>query len=455
MDFIPHTSDEKRQMLEFIGLSSPDELFRMVPAALRDPEISLPEALTEFEATEHMEKNAQRNLGSGMTSFQGGGAYNHFIPQAVNALVSRGDFATAYTPYQAEASQGTLQAIYEFQTLISRLTGMEVANASMYDGSSALAEAALMACRVTRRNKVLFSAAINPHYKRVLKTYLDAPGIQWEEIPQVDGVTEQDVLLSHLDEETAAVLVQYPNYFGILEPTSGLAQSVQAQGALLCVSVYPHALGLLKAPGAWGADIVVGDLQPLGLSLSFGGPYAGFIACKEKYVRQLPGRLVGRTKDVEGNIGYVLTLQTREQHIRRSKATSNICTNQALCALAATIYLSLMGPVGLRRAAEASLQKSHELQARLCEIEGVKLLFNQPFFNEFALEIPVPLSLFFLKARERNLIPGIDISGSTGLDGEALLVCATEKCSDEDLELFVNTLKQAVSECNTLQPITC
>lgn len=454
MDFIPHTSAEKKQMLDFIGLESEDDLFSMIPESLRNPDITLPEPLTEFEITSLMEQAALQNIGSEMIAFLGGGAYDHFIPQAVSALVSRGDFSTAYTPYQAEASQGTLQSIYEFQTLISRLTGMDVANASMYDGASALAEAALMACRITRREKIIVSSTVNPHYKRVLQTYLKGPGIELIEIPHAEGVTDARAIKEQVDKTVAAVLVQYPNYFGILESCQDIASNVQEAGALFVVSVYPNSLGLLKPPGAWGADIVVGDLQSLGLSLSFGGPYAGFVACKEKFVRQLPGRLVGRTKDIEGQTGYVLTLQTREQHIRRAKATSNICTNQALCALASTIYLSLMGPIGLRRAAELSLRRAHELQKRLCEIEGVKLLFNQPFYNEFAIELPIPLSLFLLKSKEQKFLPGIVIPAGMGLEREALLVCATERISADAINLYIQTLRQALAECNTLEPIS-
>ncbi len=456
MDFVPHTSVERRQMLESIGLKSEDELFRMIPQALKNPEINIPSSLTEYEITELLQETAEKNSGSRMTAFLGGGSYDHYVPQTVSALISRGDFATAYTPYQAEASQGTLQSIYEFQTLITRLTNMEVANASMYDGASALAEAALMACRATRKEKVAIASSINAHYKRVLKTYLHAPGIDLVEIPMNDGATDVDALKNTLDDSFAAFFVQNPNYFGILEPVDKISETVNSAGCLLGASVYPQSLSLLKPPGSWDADIVIGDLQSIGLPLSYGGPYAGFVACKNKYVRQLPGRLVGRTKDADGQTGYVLTLQTREQHIRRSKATSNICTNQALCALASTIYMALMGPKGLRSVAELSVRKAHQLQQRLCEIKDIRLMFNQPFFNEFAIELPIPVSQFKKIAKEQNLLPGIEIGPEQGTPKEGLLVCTTEKTTTKAIEHYAEILSKAVVESSTKkqQPAT-
>lgn len=440
MDFIPHTPDDRQEMLDTIGLDSEKELFKTIPEALRNPRIPFPPPLTEMEIGELMEAFAAQNQGNRMVSFLGGGAYRHFIPQAVKALISRGDFYTAYTPYQAEASQGTLMAIYEFQTLMCRLTGMDVANASMYDGASALAEAALMACRVTRKEKIIVSQAVNPHYRHVLKAYLDTVGIEYTEIAHQNGTTDIEALKQALDDSVAGAFLQSPNYFGIIEPMEEVSQLMSEGKSLLGVVVYPHSLGLLKPPGTYDADLVVGDLQSLGLPLSYGGPYAGFVACKQKYVRQLPGRLVGRTTDADGKTGYVLTLQTREQHIRRAKATSNICTNQSLCALAATIYLFTIGAKGLRMAAEASVRTAHVLQSLLCEKEGVQLAFDKPFFNEFVLELPIPIRDFMANAQEQNLLPGIHLQAGEMTEKEALLVCTTELTSEQHIKQYADVL---------------
>ena len=444
MDYVPDTSRETEEMLQELGLSGPDDLFRTIPAALNHPEIPFPPPMTEMEITAWMEEAANANQGSGMALFAGGGAYDHFIPQAVKALVSRGDFATAYTPYQAEASQGTLQVIFEFQTLLCRLTGMEAANASMYDGATALAEAALMACRITHMEKILVSRTVHPYYRRVLQTYLHAPGLELVEIKSDGGVTSLEILRSALDDETAAFFVAQPNYFGCLEPVEEMGEILRAFPALFGAMVYPHALGLLKPPGAWGADVVVGDLQSLGMDLSFGGPYAGFIATREEYIRQLPGRLAGCTQDRDGKVGYVLTLQAREQQIRRAKATSNICTNQALCALAVTVYLALMGPKGMRRAAELSLRRAHELQERLCQLPGVRRVYDRPFFNEFLLELPMPPSRWLAAAREHGLLAGIEVPGGAGKGRDALLICATEKNTREEIDRYVSLLGKMV-----------
>ncbi|RJP25517.1 MAG: aminomethyl-transferring glycine dehydrogenase subunit GcvPA [Candidatus Omnitrophota bacterium] len=447
MDFIPHTTTETRDMLDAIGVNDAHDLFRMIPDSLKNAQIPFPPPLSEMEVAAFMRAAAQENTGSGMAVFAGGGAYDHFIPQAAPALIARGDFHTAYTPYQAEASQGTLQAIYEFQTLMCRLTGMEVANASMYDGASALAEAALMACRLTRKEKILVSTTINPHYRRVMRTYLEAPGIKIIEIPQNGGVVSKNDLQQELGKDIAAVFLQYPNYFGILEPIETIAEMCKTEGSLLGVSVYPLSLGLLQPPGTWSVDFVVGDLQSLGLSLQFGGPYAGFIAIREKYVRQLPGRLAGRTKDADGRTGYVLTLQTREQHIRRAKATSNICTNQALCALAASMYLSLMGPKGLRQAAERSVRNAHDLHTRLCGLNGVRSAFDRPFFNEFVIELSKPISKWLEYARKEKIIAGIHIEPGLVNEKEALLVCATEKTSPTAIDHYVKALANFLKNC--------
>ncbi|MGC9329321.1 MAG: aminomethyl-transferring glycine dehydrogenase subunit GcvPA [Candidatus Hinthialibacter sp.] len=441
MDFIPHTPDEFQSMLSALNLNHEKDLFRTIPSSLHDPDISFPPPLSEMEITEWMQEAAEENRGSKLVSFLGGGAYNHFSPQAVEALISRSEFATAYTPYQPEVSQGTLQAIYEFQTLMCRLTGMESANASMYDAAAALAESALMACRITRKEKIVVSASVNPHYRRVLKTYLAPQGIEWIEAPIRDGATDLDILKTIVDDRCAAFFVQHPNYYGVLEPVDQFRGMLDPKTILGAV-VNPHSLGLLKAPGEWGADIVTGDLQPLGMPLQFGGPYAGFIACRQKDIRQLPGRLAGRTTDADGKIGYVLTLQTREQHIRRAKATSNICTNQALCALAAAVYMSLMGPKGLRQAAEASVRHAHILQERLCSLEGVEAVFPKPFFHEFLLHLSIPVNSLISAARDMGVLPGIPIKPADGLEREALLVCATEKTRKRDIDFYVEMMSR-------------
>jgi glycine dehydrogenase subunit 1 len=442
MDFIPHTPDEFQSMLSALNLENATDLFRTIPAQLQNPDICFPAPLTEMEAVARMQELADQNQGAKLSSFLGGGSYNHYSPQAVAALASRSDFATAYTPYQPEISQGTLQAIYEFQTLMCRLTGMEAANASMYDGASALAEAALMARRITHKDKIAVSSTVNPHYRRVLKTYLETPGFEVVEIPSRNGATNLDALRTAADSGCAAFFVQNPNYFGILEPVDSFREILRESGSLLGATIYPHSLGLLKAPGEWGADIVTGDLQSLGMPLQFGGPYAGFIACRQKDVRQLPGRLVGRTADADGKAGYVLTLQTREQHIRRAKATSNICSNQALCALMATIYMSLMGAKGLREAAEISVRNAHTLQSQLCALDGVKLAFDRPFFNEFLIHLPISVQSFVDTARDLGLLPGVRVAPGVGLEKEALLVCATEKTTARGIDFYVEALER-------------
>ncbi|MBZ0258575.1 aminomethyl-transferring glycine dehydrogenase subunit GcvPA [bacterium] len=440
MVFLPHTPDEKQSMLDALGLQTEDQLFHMIPAQLQNPAIDMPPALTEMEIADLMNQAAANNAGSQCVAFLGGGAYAHFIPQAVSAIISRGDFSTAYTPYQPEVSQGTLQAIFEFQTMVARLAGMDACNAGVYDGASALAEGALMACRATRKDVVLVSSCVNPHYRRVLKTYLGGPGIEVIELPAVDGATDINAIKNALSDKVAACFIQYPNYNGVIEPLGEIKAALQDSKALLGVSANPHALGALKTPGALGADIVTGDLQPLGIPLSFGGPYSGFVSCTEKYIRQLPGRLVGQTKDEEGKTGYVLTLQTREQHIRRAKATSNICTNQALCALAATVYLALMGPKGLRDAATLSVKRAHALQQALCEVNGVSLEYSQPFFHEFVLRLPVPAKQFIEAAKQRGLLPGIGLQD----DANLLLVCATELTKASDIDLYKTILTDAM-----------
>ena len=388
MAYIANTPDDVRLMLQTIGLDSLDQLFDMVPPEfrLRGP-LQIPPALTEFELTEQVSGLLARNQGADqLVCFLGAGSYDHFIPAVVDNLAGRGEFYTAYTPYQAEASQGTLQATFEYQTLVTELTGMEVSNASLYDGGSAVGEAILMALAITRRfGRVVISKTVHPEYRQIAATLLThlEPDLVMPEAP--GGIFDRKTLEAVLTDDTAAVVLQYPNFFGQLEDIDELIQAIHARGALAIVSVDPISLGLLRRPGDYGADIVVAEGQGLGNPMSFGGPYLGIMACREDYLRKMPGRIVGQTVDRNGKRCWVLTLQTREQHIRREKATSNICTNQGLLALRASIYLAAMGPTGLRQAAELSTRKAHFAALRLAEVPGLSLAFPGPFFKEFVI----------------------------------------------------------------------
>ena len=416
-------------MLQAIGATSVEELFRDIPASLRDPRLDLPPALSELELEAELSALASRNATHGdYACFMGGGAYHHFIPAIVRHVTSRGEFATAYTPYQAEISQGTLQAIYEFQSLVCQLTGMDVANAGMYDGASALAEAALMACRVTGRRKVAWLASLSPASQAVVKTYVQALGVEVEFLPGVPASVPGDA---------ACVMLQYPNYFGYVEDLAAAARAAHSAGALLVVSVDPIALGMFRSPGSYDADIVVAEGQSLGTPPSFGGPYVGLFACKERYLRQMPGRLVGRTVDVKGRDGFVLTLQPREQHIRRERATSNICTNEALVALAATVYLAALGRQGLRRVAELCYHKAHYAANRIASLPGYSLPLKGVFFKEFAVACPRAPARTIERLLERKILAGIDISNQVPA---GLLVCVTEMNTREDIDRLVAAL---------------
>jgi glycine dehydrogenase subunit 1 len=445
MPYVPHTEEDISQMLETIGVSSIDALFHEVPVALRDPDISLPEPLSEQELREDVDRLGSLNRTTkDYLSFLGGGAYERIRPSLVDALISRAEFSTSYTPYQAEVSQGTLQFIFEFQSLIVALTGMEVANASMYDGASALAEAALMSLRVTRKNQIIYAATIHPRWKQTLKTYLSGTGAELLEIPEEDGAIDLNVLESALDGETAAVLLQHPNFWGYVEPVEKVSDRVSSSQALLVEACDPISLGILEPPGGFGADIVVGELQSLGLPLSFGGPYAGYFACKEKYARQLPGRLVGRTKDLEGRTGYVLTLQTREQHIRRDKATSNICTNQSLCALSATIYLACLGQAGFQEVARQNFDKAHYLAEGLCSLDGISPLSGRPFFNEFTVVLEKDSAEVARELKKAGILAGVYGERWTGAPNR-LIVCATETKKKADLDRAIEAFKKALN----------
>jgi glycine dehydrogenase subunit 1 len=446
--YLPHTETDRQEMLKAIGKRTFEELVSQIPKDVRAAELDLKPGLSELELSRHLGQLAAKNKpASQQLSFLGGGVYRRYVPSVVSSIISRSEFSTAYTPYQPEVSQGSLQAIYEFQTAICLLTGMDVANASIYDGPTACAEAALMAARLTNRHKVVVSGTTNPEYSVVTRTYLKNSGLEWHRADNKDGVTTLSKEL--LDEQTAAVVVQYPNFFGILEPLEKLAAEVHAHGALLVVVTDPVSLGLLTPPGQWGADIVVGDAQSCGNGLSFGGPSAGYMACRKDYIRQLPGRLAGMTVDNRGQKAFALTLQTREQHIRRAKATSNICTNQALNALAMLVYLSYMGPQGLQYLANISLQQAHYLAERLLSIPGVSMLYeNQPFFNEFAITTPLPAAQLLEQLKSAGVLGGINLSRFNSDFKHAVLVAVTEMNTPEELDAYATSLKEVLSSAD-------
>ncbi len=442
MGFVPNTEEDRQEMLKAIGVSSFEELISDIPPEIRLKEdLKLPEPLSEYEVLKELREISEKNLDlNHAISFLGGGAYDHFIPSAVFTIISRSEFYTAYTPYQAEVSQGTLQAIYEYQTMICRLTGMDVANASMYDGGSALAEAVLLALGHTGRNEVIIAGPINPNYLSVVRTYTHPKKADIKLTRFDSGICDIDDLKSKVTDKTACVVVQQPNFFGNIEDVFEIEKLAHNVGALLIVAVDPISLGILIPPGEYGADVVVGEGQPLGIPLSFGGPYLGIFAVKEFLIRKIPGRLSGITIDRDGERGFVLTLQTREQHIRREKATSNICTNQGLMMLAATVYMALMGKHGLREVAKLCLQKSHYLAEQISKINGFKLKYNQPFFKEFVVQTPIPVSEIKRKLQQKKILPGIDLSKFDGY-GDGLLIAVTEKRTKKEMDLFIEELK--------------
>ena len=439
--YIPNTEQEQAEMLATLGLTAVDELFHDIPGEFRNPPLDLPAPLSELEIQRELAGLAARNrsLGSG-PSFLGAGCYHHFIPSIVKALMTRGEFLTAYTPYQPEVSQGTLQVIYEFQTLISSLFGMEVANAGMYDGATSLAEGVLMACRVTRRDRVAVSDTVSPIYLQVIRTYCQAHGVKIEVVRHWQP---------EVGDDTACLVVQHPNFYGGIEEMGEFAQLAHGHGALLVVSADPLACGMLNPPGHYSADIVTGEGQPLGIPASYGGPYLGLFTCKEQYIRQMPSRLVGRTVDTQGRTGYVLTLQTREQHIRRERATSNICTNEALYALAATIYLAAMGRQGLKQVAELCYHKAHYAAAEIEALPGYSIPFKRgPFFQEFVVQCPAPPVQINGRLMERNILGGLDISVPPYSDplppdlDKGMLLCVTEMNSKDDIDALVAGLAE-------------
>lgn len=439
MPFVPHSPDEVQQMLDTIGVTSIQELFDVIPADMRPKHFDLGKGLSEMEVCQRIEHAAARNRVD-VVSFLGGGFYDHHIPTPVDTLSGRGEFTTAYTPYQPEAAQGTLQAIFEFQTAVCRLLDMDCANASVYDGGTALFEAMMMAVRATKRRKLVIDEALSPIYRTMLSTYSANLNLELVTIPHHEGQSDMEALKNAVDTSCAAVIVQNPNFFGSIADFTELFAHAKTQKVLGIISVYPVMQSLLKTPGEMGADIAVADGQSIGQPLSFGGPYLGIMACTKPLVRQIPGRIVGRTHDIDGKPGYVLTLQAREQHIRRAKATSNICSNQALCALRSLIHLCLLGPVGLTRTAELAIERAHYAAERFTAIPNVRLLSQAPFGNEFALVLPCSAFDVVDKLTERGYIPGFPVGRHyKGMDN-VLLVACTEKHSFEQIGIVAEML---------------
>ncbi len=443
--FIPHTDEDREAMLHTIGVARLEDLFQAVPAKQRFPELNLPPALTEMEAMAEMRQIANVNESTqDLVCFLGAGAYNHYIPPVVDSLLRRGEFYTAYTPYQPEISQGTLQSIFDYQSLITALTGMDVSNASHYDGATAVAEAVSLAVAQFRgkRCKVVVSPALHPHYRGVLRTYNHGSSVSVVGDEAADLAAGPEALLKHVDNNTALVIVQYPDFFGRVYDLTNLAKEVHAAGALLAVAVNPIALALLTPPGQFDADIVVGEGQPLGIPLSFGGPYLGIFATKTEYVRKMAGRLVGETVDNRGQRAYVLTLTAREQHIRREKATSNICTNQGLMALAATIYMSALGKQGLSEVASLSYHKAHYAASQINNVPGYRLWSEAPFFNEFVIETPLPAAEINEHLLEHDILGGYDLSQEYPELKNHMLIAVTEMNSRDEIDLLVDVLSE-------------
>ncbi|HVF17673.1 MAG TPA: aminomethyl-transferring glycine dehydrogenase subunit GcvPA, partial [Steroidobacteraceae bacterium] len=451
MPFIPHTDSDVASMLETIGAPNIAALFDEIPAALRIKSLAgIPEAMTEMEIGRLMQSRAQQD--GRPLNFIGAGAYEHHIPAAVWAIVTRGEFYSAYTPYQAEASQGTLQLLYEYQTMMASLTGMQVSNASLYDGASAVAEACLMAVRAHRKSKsarILVPASLNPTYLQVSRAITEGQNLKFDVLPYEPklGTTQPSSLDSYKGQDITAVVIQQPNFFGLLEDVDAITDWAHANNALVIAVVNPLSLAILKPPGEWGTkgvDIVVGDGQPLGVPLSSGGPYFGFMTARMEHVRQMPGRIIGRTVDLDGKQGFTLTLQAREQHIRRSKATSNICTNQGLLVTAATIHMSLLGAVGLEQVASASQGQTTSLVNALTKIKGVRLAFSGPRFHEAVLQLDCKVDEVLERLAQAGVIGGFDLTRFYPELGNALLVCATEVRTDEDIERYASALAEVM-----------
>jgi len=450
MPFIPHTNDDVAAMLDIIGAQSTEELFQEIPDSLRITELAgVPEGMSEADISRLAQQRAASD--GGVVSFIGAGAYEHYIPAAVWDLATRGEFYSAYTPYQAEASQGTLQLIYEYQSMMVALTGLDVSNASLYDGATAFAEACLMAVRANRKSesrRVITTRAMHPVYRSVAQTILSNQGIELVELPILNGTTDLDALTAIKGEDFAAVCIQQPGFLGTLEAVDEMTNQAHVANRLVIAVCNPLALAVLKPPGSWGeagADIACGEGQPLGIPLSSGGPYFGYMTCRKKLVRQMPGRIVGRTVDVDGNSGFTLTLQAREQHIRRSKATSNICTNQGLMVTAATIHMSLLGGEGLRRTAARCHANTQSLAAKLAQLDGVSVAFGQ-YFHEAVVCLEKPVAAVLEVLSSQGILGGYDLSDEYPELGNALLVCATDARSEQEIDTYVACMKNVLAE---------
>ncbi len=440
MNYVPHTADETKEMLRTIGVLNISDLFSDIKPELKARSFNLPEGKCEFEVMEHFKKLSAKNA-TNLINFVGAGFYDHYIPAAVDALAGRPEFYTAYTPYQPECSQGWLQAIYEYQTAVCELTGLDAANASLYDGGTALCEAAMMAVRITGRNKIVVDSGVNLVYRTMLYTYMSNLHIEFVETPVVHGQSSRQEIFKVLDGETAAFIIQNPNFFGAIDDHSDIVKKAHEFGIIAIQSVYPLSLGIIKSPGEMGFDIATGEGQSLGIPLSFGGPYLGFMAAKKDYVRKMPGRIVGRTVDKDNKQGFVLTLQAREQHIRREKATSNICSNEALCALRAVIYLSLMGKEGMKELAELNYKKSEFAKTIFDKIPGVQVKRSAPTFNEFTVALPKNADEIVNRMIDKGFACGFPLGRFyKGMDNY-LLVAVTEKRSKEDIVKFAESLE--------------
>ncbi len=441
--YLPLSDVDRCDMLKEIGVDSIDDLFSDIPQEVRfKRDLDLPPAMSELEAIKHLNYLAAKNKHlNNCTSFMGAGVYDHFIPSVIKHITGRSEFYTSYTPYQPEISQGILQAIFEYQTMICQLTGMDVANASMYDGGTAVAEGAIMGVGATRRSKALVSRSVSPFYRAVLQNYFNSRGLELEEIPLKDGSTDFSKLEAMIDDQVASVVVQQPNFFGLVEDLDGVAEIIHKHKAVMIVSVDPISLPLLKAPADYGADIVVGEGQSLGVPPSFGGPLLGIMSARNKFVRQLPGRIAGETVDSEGNRGFVLTLQTREQHIRREKASSNICSNEALVALAAAVYMASMGPQGMREVAEQCVQKAAYACEKISALDGYDMAFKGQNFKEFAVKVPAKPEQLNKQLLQKSILGGVDVSPFYPEMENTMLFAVTEKRTREEIDTLVRELE--------------
>ena len=443
MPYIANTDNERKKMLSAIGIDCIDELFNDIPEQFKINSLSIQEGMSEQEVLVHCKNLSNRNAHN-LINFVGGGFYDHYIPAAIDALASRGEFFTAYTPYQPEVSQGSLQAIFEYQSGICRLTDMDVANASLYDGGTALYEAAMMALRITRRNKIILDSGVNPIYRNMLHCYTSNLSIEFIEIDVKHGQSSREKIDAALDTDTAAIILQNPNFFGAVDDFSDIVEMAHKKGALVIMSVYPVSLGILKTPGDMGADIVTGEGQSLGIPLSFGGPYLGFMACNIKHVRKMPGRIAGETVDSKGRRGFVLTLQAREQHIRRAKAMSNICSNEALCALRAILFLSLVGKTGIEELACLCAARAEYAKTRINQIKNIQVKKSAPTFNEFTIELPYDAGNIIGKMIEKGFAAGFPLGRYYKGMENCLLVAVTEKRTVEEIGLYSECLEALV-----------